>query len=135
EIRPHQRLAAQVPGRLAGAPGFFRTAVEWPDEVKRDSLDVSRLFPLAGPRRGAFELARAGERPDAAVRELRDGAVQGRVPRQGKAALRAGGKLATLAPRRRQAQRSGERRLYRLRGASVARCSATSPSATTSSRT
>src|SRR5438034_8386657 len=84
--------------------GFFRTAVEWPDEVKRDSLDVSRLFPLEGPRRGAFELARAGERPDAAVRELRDGAVQGRVPRQGKAALRAGGELATLAARRRQAQ-------------------------------
>jgi len=57
---PHQRLAAHVPGRPAGAPGFFRTAVEWPDEVKRDSLDVLDYFRSKGHAGGAFELARAG---------------------------------------------------------------------------
>src|SRR6266513_4888012 len=100
-------------GEWPAPRGFFRTAVEWPYEIKRDSLDVSRLFPLEGPHGDAFELARAGERSDAAVRELRDGAVQGRVPWQGKAPVPEGGEFATGAARRRQAQRSGERRLHR----------------------
>ena len=41
------------------------------------------------------------------------GAVQGRVPRQGQAAVRARDHLAALRARRRQAQRPGERRLHR----------------------
>ena len=56
----------------------------------------------------ASSLARAGQRPDAAVHECRHGPVQGRVPGHGQAQLYACGELAELCARRRQAQRSRE---------------------------
>jgi alanyl-tRNA synthetase len=52
------------------------------------------------------------QRPDADVHQLRHGAVQGRVPRRGQAPLRARRLGAGLPPRRRQAQRPGERGLH-----------------------
>ena len=61
----------------------------------------------------ALELARARQRPDAAVHQRRHGAVQGRVPRQGAARLPARRFQPALRARRGQAQRSGERGLHR----------------------
>ena len=52
------------------------------------------------------------ERPDAALHQLRHGAVQGRLPRAGQASLHPRGELPALPARRRQAQRSRERRLH-----------------------
>ena len=71
------------------------------------------ILPRARPYRRALELARARQRSDAAVHQCRHGAVQGRVPRQGPARLRARRFQPALRARRRQAQRPRERRLYR----------------------
>ena len=59
-----------------------------------------------------FVVARAGQRSDAAVRQLRNGPVQGRVPRRRQAPLPARDDGAALRARRRQAQRSRQRRLH-----------------------
>ena len=53
------------------------------------------------------------QRPDAAVRQLGHGAVQGRLPRPGQAPVQPRHHLAALRARRRQAQRPRERRLHR----------------------
>ena len=73
---------------------------------------VPRFLPGPRPRRRALELARAGQRPDAAVHQRRHGAVQGRVPRQGPPQLQPRRELAALRARRRQAQRPRERGLH-----------------------
>ena len=62
---------------------------------RRPARAVPRIFPRARAPGRALELARARQRPDAAVHQRRHGAVQGRVPRQGQARLR-------RAPRPRQ---------------------------------
>ncbi len=54
-----------------------------------------------------------GNDPTLAVHQRRHGAVQGRLPRQGRAQLQARRELAALRARRRQAQRPRERRLHR----------------------
>ena len=59
--------------------------------------------------------------------------VQGRLPGHRKARLHAGGHLAEVHARRRQAQRSGKRRATPRRITPSSRCWAISPSATTSS--
>ena len=51
-------------------------------EIRSSFLEY---FRSKGHTHRALELARAGERPDAAVRQLGHGAVQGRVPGQGEA--------------------------------------------------
>ena len=79
-------------------------------EIRTKFLAVLRG---ARPRDRAVVLARARERPDAALHQLRDGAVQGRVPRQGIARLQARHHRAALRARRRQAQRPRERGLHR----------------------
>ena len=53
-----------------------------------------------------------GNDPDAAVRQLRDGPVQGRVPRRRQARLPPRDDGAALRARRRQAQRPRQRRLH-----------------------
>ena len=80
---------------------------------RRTARAVPRVFPRARAPDRAVELARARQRPDAAVHERRHGAVQGRVPGQGQAQLQPRGQLAALRARRRQAQRPRERRLHR----------------------
>ena len=73
---------------------------------------IPGLFRQAGPQGRAELLARARQRPDAAVHERRHGAVQGLLPRQGQARLRARREQPALRARGRQAQRSRERRLH-----------------------
>ena len=73
---------------------------------------LPRLLPRARAHRRAVQLAGAGQRPDAAVHQRGHGAVQGRVPRQGPARLRARGVAPALRARRRQAQRPRERGLH-----------------------
>ena len=73
---------------------------------------VPAIFSARAATRRALELARARQRPDAAVHQRRHGAVQGRVPGQGAARLRARRLQPALRARRRQAQRPRERRLH-----------------------
>src|SRR5438105_3182424 len=80
--------------RPAPRGGGFCTAVEWSDAVKRAWSFVTGLYRLERDGGGAFELACAGERAGAAVRDIWDGAVEGRVPWQGHAPVREGGEFA-----------------------------------------
>ena len=79
------------------------------NEIRRQFID---FFVAEGAHARRLVVARARQRPDAAVHELRHGAVQGRVPRAGQAAVRARDVVAALRARRRQAQRPRERRLH-----------------------
>ena len=81
------------------------------------AADVRRAFLEFFRERGHTVVAvlqpRPGQRPDAAVHQCRHGAVQGLLPRQGQARLRARGLEPALRARRRQTQRPRERRLHR----------------------
>ena len=79
-------------------------------EIRRQFL---KYFEGKGHTIVRVEPARARQRPDAALHQLRHGAVQGRVPRAGEAPVRARDDVAALRARRRQAQRPRERRLHR----------------------
>src|SRR5438105_11207108 len=69
----HERTMGAV--RAPRRRGFFpHCSRMFRNEVKRDPLELPRVFPLEGPHHRAVELARAGERSDAAVRQLRHGA-------------------------------------------------------------
>src|ERR1035437_9526755 len=78
----------------------------------RNSPQIPRLLHSEGTPRGALVVARPGQRPDAALYQRRHEPVQGRFPRPRKARLRAGHDLAEVRACRRQAQRSGKRRLH-----------------------
>ena len=122
-----------------------------PDARPRDLNDLRRPLEAHDQRRTprafleffrehghtdrAVELARAGQRPDAAVHQRRHGAVQGRVPRQGEAQLRARARArsAACAP---AASTTTSRTSATPRATTrSSRCWATSASATTSSAT
>ena len=76
-------------------------------DIRSGFLDVLRRSTT--PHR--LELvARARRRPDAAVHQRRDEPVQGRLPRQGEARLRARDDVAEVHARQRQAQRPRQRR-------------------------
>ena len=78
-------------------------------EIRQKFLD---FFAERGHRVGPQLVAGSGERSDAAVHQRRHEPVQGRLPRPGEARLHARRHLAEMRPRRRQAQRSRERRLH-----------------------
>ena len=72
---------------------------------RRDPAAVRRLLRRARPHGRAQRFPRPGRRPDAALRELGDGAVQGRADRGREALVHARRRLPALPARRRQAQR------------------------------
>src|SRR6267143_3447230 len=74
----------------------------------RNSPQVSGLLYSEGTPRGAFVLARPGERSDAALYQRRHEPVQGRFPRPRKARLLAGDDFPEMCACWRQAQRSGK---------------------------
>ena len=83
------------------------------DRRQRYPVGLSRLFCARGARNRAVVAARAAQRPDIDVHQCRHGAVQERLHRPGKAALCARDHGAEMRPRRRQAQRPRQCRLYR----------------------
>ena len=88
--RSARRSAAEIDlGRADCMSGRARRARSHSSSELRSLLP--RVLPQARPHGRALELARARQRPDAAVHQRRHGAVQGRVPRQGQARLRARG--------------------------------------------
>ena len=66
-----------------------------------------RFFRRAQPHIRAILVAGARRRPDPAVHQRRDGAVQGCIPGHRQAPLHPGGQLAEVHARGRQAQRPG----------------------------
>ena len=72
---------------------------------RRDPPPVRRVLRRARPHRRAQREPRAGGRSDAAVHELRDGPVQGRLRRCRDPLVHAGGRLPARPARRGQAQR------------------------------
>src|SRR6185437_1164821 len=79
---------------------------------ERHQSRVSRLFRAQRPRGRRLEPARAAQRPDPALHQCRDGAVQERLHRAREARLPTRRHVAEMRARRRQAQRSGECRLH-----------------------
>ena len=75
-------------------------------------LDVPRFLRQERPRGGAVLAAGAAQRPDLDVHHRRHGAVQERLHRPGDALLHARHHGAEVRARRRQAQRSRQRRLH-----------------------
>ncbi|SOY48061.1 hypothetical protein CBM2587_A170127 [Cupriavidus taiwanensis] len=73
-------------------------------ESLRHSQQVPAVLRIEGPYRGPLVQPGAGERPDAAVHQLRHGAVQGRVPGHRQAPVHPRDLVAALGARRRQAQ-------------------------------
>ncbi len=76
----------------------------------RDPQHVSELFPGEGAHDRSQLFAGTGGRSVPALHQCRDGAVQVRVSGHGKASLFPGHFFPEVRPRRREAQRSGERR-------------------------
>ena len=92
---------------------MIQLATTSPCKSPTSAADFIDYFVGKGHTHRPELLARAGQRPDAAVRQLRHGPVQGRLPRRGQAAVHARHHGAALRARRRQAQRPRERRLHR----------------------
>ncbi len=89
-----------------------RNGIRHCHESRRHPEPLPRVLRRARAHDRPFVVPRAGQRSDAAVRQFRDGPVQGRVRRRRQACLQAGNDRATLRARRRQAQRSRQRRVH-----------------------
>mmetsp|Transcript_59426 Transcript_59426/g.140468 ORF Transcript_59426/g.140468 Transcript_59426/m.140468 type:complete len:307 (-) Transcript_59426:1470-2390(-) len=83
------------------------------NESRRDPPDLSEVLRIERPSDRRLQPGRAGRRSDAAVHERGHEPVQGRLPRLRQACLHPGHDQPEVHPCRRQAQRPGQRRLYR----------------------
>ena len=82
-------------------------------ESRRNPREIPQVLRIEGPYDRSLVEPCARQRPDTALHQFGNGAVQRCVPRRGIASVFARHDRAAQRARRRQAQRSGKRRLHR----------------------